>query len=282
MTSSNPSQNAKPNATPRANPAARPGANPAANPAANPGANQSPSRPPPRPARTLVKICGITRESDALACCDAGADFVGFVLFEKSPRCVTLARADALARTLKTGITPVLLLVNASDAVLAELSELFPAPSRPCVIQLHGDETPERAQAIAAITGQPIWRAARIPVAPNSQSFDLAEFGAQYDEAQAILLDALSPAYGGAGHPFDWNAFNWSQLKTSVASHLVLGGGLSVANVAQGMRVVRPWAVDVSSGVEASKGIKDPEKISQFIASVRAADAQFTAETQGS
>jgi phosphoribosylanthranilate isomerase len=137
--------------------------------------------------------------------------------------------------------------------------------------------------AVAAGAGRrPFIRAARIPVGPHAAGFDLVEFTSHYSQAQAILLDAHVDGYGGGGQ-----TFNWSLLPPNVNAHLVLSGGLSAANVAEGIRQLRPrcktLAVDVSSGVELSgpgnKGLKDPEKINQFVAAVRAADQQFAEST---
>ena len=116
-------------------------------------------------------------------------------------------------------------------------------------------------------------RAARIPLDAGAAGFDLVEYAKQHAAAQAILVDAHVSGYGGAGLSFDWNAFNWSHPAIAASSRLVLSGGLTPANVTDGILQVRPWAVDVSSGVEAAKGIKDPGKIQRFVAAVRAADA---------
>jgi phosphoribosylanthranilate isomerase len=214
--------------------------------------------------RTRIKICGLTREQDVDAAVAAGADAVGFVLYEKSPRHITARRAAELARRLPPFITPVLLFVNAGvEAVQAACSEVPNA-----LLQFHGDET--AADCIDSARGRPFLRAARIPLDPAS-GFDLLKFATEYSQAQAILVDAHVDGYGGGG-----KAFDWSLLPTSVNCHLVLSGGLTPANVTDGILQVRPrckaLAVDVSSGVEMSKGIKDPEKIHQFVAAVRAGD----------
>ena len=220
-------------------------------------------------ARTRIKICGLTREQDVDAAVEAGADAVGFVMYAPSPRFVTPARAAELARRLPPFVTPVLLFVNeAPDAVQSAVAGLANA-----VIQFHGDETP--AQCLEATHGgaRPFMRAARIPL-DESVPFDLLKFASDYSSAQAILLDAHVDGYGGGG-----KAFNWSRLPPGVPSHLVLSGGLTPANVTDGIVQVRPrcktLAVDVSSGVESAKGIKDAEKIHRFVAAVRAADRQL-------
>ncbi|WP_394792119.1 phosphoribosylanthranilate isomerase [Rhodoferax sp.] len=219
--------------------------------------------------RTRIKICGLTREQDVDAAVAAGADAVGFVLYPPSPRYVTPQRAAELARRLPPFVTPVLLFVNANATdVIAACADI------PCAtVQFHGDETPEQCFAATARGKRPFLRAARIPL-DDSGSFDLVKFASDYAKSQAILLDAHVEGFGGGG-----KTFNWSRLPPSVNSHLVLSGGLTPANVTDGILQVRPRAlslsVDVSSGVEISKGIKDAEKIHQFVAAVRAADAQL-------
>ncbi len=226
--------------------------------------------------RTRIKICGLTREDDVDAAVAAGADAIGFVLYPKSPRAVTLERAAELARRLPPFVTPVLLFVNPNA------TEIIAATARiPCAtIQFHGDESPQQCEALAG--NRPYIRAARIPLGDGAAQFDLLQFAHDFSSAQAILLDAHVDGYGGGG-----KAFNWSLLPPNVAAHIVLSGGLDSANVGDGIRALRPLvargktlAVDVSSGVEALdahgkplKGIKDPNRIRAFIAAVRAADA---------
>jgi phosphoribosylanthranilate isomerase len=221
---------------------------------------------PPMSQRTRIKVCGLTREQDVDAAVEAGADAVGFVLYPKSPRFVSAQRAAELARRLPPFVTPVLLFVNESPASVAAACEQVPA----AMLQFHGDETPEQCLAASGGGARPWMRAARIPL-DEAQPFDLVKFAALHEHARALLLDAHVEGYGGGG-----KAFNWSRLPPSVNAHLVLSGGLTPANVADGIVQVRPrcrtLAVDVSSGVEASKGVKDPEKIHQFVAAVRAAD----------
>jgi phosphoribosylanthranilate isomerase len=216
--------------------------------------------------RTRIKICGLTREADVDAAVQAGADALGFVLYPPSPRFVTPARAAELARRLPPFVTPVLLFVNASD----EQVQAGVAAVPNALLQFHGDETP----TTCARAGRPFIRAARIPPGPAGASFDLLKYAQDFAAAQAVLLDAHIEAYGGGGQTFDWTAFNWSHPLLNASSRLVLSGGLVAANVTDGIRRVRPWAVDVSSGVEASKGIKDPDKMHAFVTAVRAADAQ--------
>lgn len=228
------------------------------------------------PVRTRIKICGLTREADVDACVAAGVDAVGFVLYEKSPRAVSVPRAAELARRLPPFITPVLLFVNEAPPVVMEALESVPG----AIAQFHGDESPAQCRMS---TGDGRWgylRAARIPL-QGAQNFDLVHFAAQFSGAQAFLLDAQVDGFGGGG-----KAFDWSRLPPSVNAHLVLSGGLTSANVADGIAQVRPrcttLAVDVSSGVELTgsegstlKGLKDADKIHRFVAAVRAADQQL-------
>jgi phosphoribosylanthranilate isomerase len=217
-------------------------------------------------ARTRIKICGLTREQDVDAAVAAGVDAVGFVMYDKSPRFISTERAAELARRLPPFVTPVLLFVNAPGPRVVAACESVPGSA----IQFHGDETPQQCLEATAGGRRPFLRAARIPL--DDSPFDLLKFASDYASAQAILLDAHVEGYGGEG-----KAFNWSRLPPSVNCHLVLSGGLTPANVTDGIVQVRPrckaLAVDVSSGVEISKGIKDAEKINRFVAAVRAADA---------
>jgi len=216
------------------------------------------------PHRTRLKICGLTRESDVAAAVHAGADAIGFVLYPQSPRFVSPERAAELASRLPPFVTPVLLFVNASPEFIAQGVAAVPN----ALLQFHGDETP--ADCLAA--GRPFIRAARIPPGPAGAGFDLLKYATDFAAAQALLLDAHVEGYGGGGQSFDWNAFPWSHPLLNASSRLVLSGGLTPANVTDGITRVRPWAVDVSSGVEVSKGIKDADKIHAFVAAVRAAD----------
>ncbi len=232
--------------------------------------------------RTRIKICGLTREQDVDAAVAAGADAIGFVLYRQSPRHVTLERAAELARRLPPFVTPVLLFVNASATeIIAACSMIAWATA-----QFHGDETPAACLLASQNGARPYLRAARIPLGNAGLDFDLVKYAQDYSHAQAILLDAHVDGFGGGG-----KAFNWSLLPPNVNAHLVLSGGLDSANVGDAIAQVRPrgksLAVDVSSGVEAVdvhgkplKGIKDPEKIHQFVAAVRAADQHLASLLQ--
>jgi phosphoribosylanthranilate isomerase len=224
--------------------------------------------------RTRIKICGLTREADVDAAVAAGADAIGFVLYDKSPRYVSPQRAAELARRLPPFVTPVLLFVN-EDAIKIEAAYALLAGA---TAQFHGEESPTQCWQGAQQGARPFLRAARIPLGAAGAGFDLVKYAQDYSKAQAILLDAHVDGYGGGGQ-----TFNWSLLPPNVNAHLVLSGGLNAANVTDGILQVRPrclsLSVDVSSGVEVSgpghKGIKDPEKIHQFVAAVRAADQQL-------
>jgi phosphoribosylanthranilate isomerase len=218
---------------------------------------------------TKIKICGLTREQDVDAAVLAGADAIGFVMYAPSPRAVSIERATILAKRLPPFVTPVLLFVNELEANIHKACEAIPT----ALLQFHGDDTLETPEFCASLK-RPFMKAARIPVGEET-SFDLVKYAERYEEASAILLDTLVTGYGGGGKTFNWNSFNWSQLSTNVNLPLVLSGGLTPANVAEGIALVKPWAVDVSSGVEIAdlKGIKDPQKITNFIHAVRLADA---------
>lgn len=205
--------------------------------------------------RTRIKICGLTREADVDAAVDAGADAIGFVLYPRSPRAVSARRAGELARRLPPFVTPVLLFVNAAEQEIAAALRAVPHG----LLQFHGDETPAQCRAPA----RAYLRAVRM-----GPGVDLLDCAASFSDAQALLLDAHVEGYGGGGKVFDW-----SLVLPGVACRLVLSGGLNPANVTDGLFRVRPWAVDVSSGVEAAKGVKDAMLMRRFCQTVREADA---------
>lgn len=211
----------------------------------------------PLTTRTRIKICGLTREADVDAAVEAGADAVGFVFYPDSPRAVVPARAAELARRLPPFVTPVGLFVNARADEIAAVAGAIPT----LLLQFHGDESPAACRAAA----RPFLRAARM--APG---FDLLDFAARFHDAHALLLDAFVEGYGGGGKVFDW-----SVIPANVPRPVVLSGGLHAGNVIEGILRVRPWAVDVSSGVEAAKGIKDAALIRRFCEAVREADARI-------
>ena len=210
-------------------------------------------------ARTRIKICGVSREADIEAAVEAGADAVGFVFYPPSPRHLTFARAAELARVLPPFVTPVGLFVNAGPSALAAAIEAVPA----LVLQFHGEEPPDFCSG---------FQRAYLKAARMAPGFDLLDFAGRYPDAQALLLDAHVEAYGGGGKVFDW-----SLVPSGVSLPVVLSGGLHAGNVIDGIRQLRPWAVDVSSGVESARGVKDAGAIRRFCEAVREADARCAA-----
>ena len=200
-----------------------------------------------------VKICGITRAEDLHAACEAGADALGFVFYEKSPRHLSVEAAAALLRELPPFVQSVGLFVNADPAFIASLLEAAPLD----LLQFHGDET----AADCARYGRPWIKAVRV-----NRDTDLVKCAADFEAARGLLLDAFVPGVpGGTGERFDWGL-----IPPALPRPVVLSGGLTPDNVAEAIQRVRPWAVDVSSGVEAAKGIKDARKMAQFIARAKA------------
>lgn len=204
---------------------------------------------------TRVKICGITRPVDALAAAQAGADAIGLVFFEKSPRHVTVEGARRILAALPPFVTSVGLFVDApAESVRAVLAAL-PLD----LLQFHGEEEPTYCRAF----GRPYLKAVRV-----RPGVDLVKYAARYPDARGLLLDAfVEGVAGGTGQSFDW-----ALIPPELPVPVVLSGGLTAANVGEAIRRVRPWAVDVSSGVEAAKGIKDAALIAAFMQGVRNAD----------
>ncbi|HSW07237.1 phosphoribosylanthranilate isomerase [Aquabacterium sp.] len=207
--------------------------------------------------RTRIKICGLTREADVDAAVECGADAIGLVLYERSPRAVSIARAAELARRLPPFVTPVCLFVNAPPEQVLELLQAIPN----ALLQFHGDETRVDCERFE----RPYLRAARM-----TPGFALLDFATAYASAAGILLDAHVEGYGGGG-----KAFDWSLVPPNVPRPVVLSGGLNPANVIDGVMHIRPWAVDVSSGVESAKGIKDATLMRRFCEAVCEADARM-------
>lgn len=204
--------------------------------------------------RTRIKICGITRSEDLSAAVAAGADAVGFVFYPLSPRYVRIETAARLARETPPFVTRVGLFVNADAGFVKEILATVAID----LLQFHGDEEAHYCEQFC----RPYIKAARV-----KPGIDLLECARAYPTAQGLLLDAWSSAYGGTGQTFDW-----SLIPPNLPLPLILSGGLNAENVREAVESVRPWAVDVSSGVEISKGIKDAAKIAAFIAAVRKAD----------
>jgi phosphoribosylanthranilate isomerase len=206
--------------------------------------------------RTRIKICGITRTVDLDAAVGAGADAVGFVFYPPSPRCLSLEAAAALARRVPPFVTRVGLFVNAEAADVRATLAAVPLD----LLQFHGEEDAAYCEQF----GRPYLKAARV-----RPGIDLLEFARAYPTAQALLLDAWVEAYGGIGQSFDW-----SLIPEGLPLPIVLSGGLHEGNVVEAVTNLHPWAVDVSSGVETAKGIKDTNKIAAFVAAVRMADGR--------
>lgn len=199
------------------------------------------------------KICGITRIEDALLAAEAGADAIGLVFYARSPRAVDVQQARAIIAALPPFVTTVGLFVNASRGELNEVLEALPLD----LLQFHGDET----AADCAGYHRPYIKALRV-----RSGEDIKARCAEFPQAAGILLDTFVPGVpGGTGETFDW-----SLVPEDPGCPIILAGGLSAENVAAAIRQVRPWAVDVSGGVEASKGVKDAAKVRAFVAAVRA------------
>ena len=204
--------------------------------------------------RTRVKICGITRPADARAAAEAGADAIGLVFYPPSPRYLSAERAVEIRDALPPFVQTVALFVNPDAAQVAQAIGRV----RPAMLQFHGEESPQ----FCAQFGTPYVKACRVKA-----GVDLLEYLRSFSSAAAWLLDSHVEEYGGVGERFDW-----SVVPRRLERPLILSGGLAPENVAEAIRRVRPWGVDVSSGVESAKGIKDPAKIAAFIAEVRNAD----------
>jgi phosphoribosylanthranilate isomerase len=208
--------------------------------------------------RTRIKVCGITRIEDAHAAALAGADAIGLVFYPPSPRCLELDAARVLREAIPAFVSTVALFVNpTADAVRAVLESV-----RPSMLQFHGEETP----GFCAQFGTPYVKACRVKNGISTEA-DLLEYLRLYADAAGWLLDSHVEAYGGVGERFDWSLAPRRSMRP-----LILSGGLTRDNVGEAIRRVRPWAVDVSSGVESAKGIKDAASIGAFVSEVRNAD----------
>lgn len=209
-----------------------------------------------------VKICGLSTPATIDVAVDAGADFVGLVFFPPSPRYVSLDAAAKLADRARGKSQIVALSVDADDAVLDAIS----AKVRPDWFQLHGQETPERVEAIRARYGKPVIKAIKV-----AQASDVARADGYVDVADMLLYDAKAPRDailpGGNGAVFDWALLRAAPR----VPPMMLAGGLNAGNMAEAIRVAAPDMVDVSSGVESAPGVKDPQMIRQVIAAVRQA-----------
>jgi phosphoribosylanthranilate isomerase len=215
--------------------------------------------------RTRIKLCGLSKADDVRHAVSLGADAVGFVFYPPSPRSVSVSQAVELARHVPPLVSAVGLFVNATPDWIREVTSYVPLT----LLQFHGDESPDQCAELAAMAGLPWWRALR--VGPDAVASDLVESSLNYAAANGILLDALVDGFGGGGKVFDW-----SLIPTDLGHRAVLSGGLNTQNVSDAIRRVRPYAVDVSSGIEVpgAKGVKDPARMAAFVRAVRAADAE--------
>ena len=201
--------------------------------------------------RTRVKICGITRIEDALAAVNAGADAIGLVFYAASPRCVTIEQAQKIVAAIPPFVSVVGLFINASKAEI----ETVLSKVRLDILQFHGDETSSECEQIKL----PYYKAIRVKADTN-----LLQCAVEFNSAKALLLDAHSEsAFGGTGQAFDWNL-----IPKSLTKPVILAGGLTAENVGSAIKRVQPYAVDVSGGVEKSKGVKDAAKIAAFMRAV--------------
>lgn len=204
---------------------------------------------------TAVKICGITRHADAQAAACLGAHALGFIFYAKSPRCIASDRAAEIIKAVPPFVTVVGLFVNPAAREVENVLKEVPLN----LLQFHGEEPAD----FCAQFGVPYIKAVRVKA-----GLDLLQYAQLYGAARGLLLDAfVDGTHGGTGTAFDWNL-----IPRSLPLQVILSGGLNPANVAAAIRRVAPWAVDVSSGVEASPGIKDPQKIAAFMKEVRSAD----------
>ncbi len=202
--------------------------------------------------RTRAKICGITRVEDALSAVYAGADAIGLVFYASSPRCVSVVQAQKIVAAMPPFVSVVGLFVNASTAEIQSILSQVHLD----VIQFHGDETPAQCAQI----NLPYYKAIRVKPDTN-----LLQYAIEFNAAKALLLDAYSEqAYGGTGHTFDWNL-----IPDNLPKPIILAGGLDANNVANAIQQARPYAVDVSGGVELTKGIKSAGMIAAFMQAVK-------------
>lgn len=205
---------------------------------------------------TRVKICGLTRVEDVKAAVQAGADAIGLVFYPPSPRAVSIEQARVLCAAVPPFVSVVGLFVNESATRVNEILSLLPIS----LLQFHGEEDSAYCESF----GRAYMKAARV-----REGFDLLDYAASYPGACGLLVDAWVEGYGGGGEAFDW-----SLLPKTFDRPLVLAGGLTPGNVCEAIGHVKPWAVDVSSGVEQAKGVKDRALINAFLAGVRDADGR--------
>lgn len=210
--------------------------------------------------RTRIKFCGLVRPADVDDAVALGVDAIGFVFYPRSPRYLTADDAASLRRRLPSFVSAVGLFVDESPAAVAAVAARVGLD----VLQLHGDETPGQAGAIAAAAARPWWKAIRMRA-----ETDLLSSSGSFAAAECLLLDAFSEGYGGSGKTFDW-----SWIPSEVPFRLILSGGLDEVSVAEAIRRVRPFAVDVSSGIQGdTPRSKDRARMERFVSAVLSADA---------
>jgi phosphoribosylanthranilate isomerase len=201
--------------------------------------------------RTRIKICGFTRAEDAIFASALGVDAIGLVFYSPSPRNISIAQADSIVRKLPAFVSIVALFVNETEKLIRAVLDQIHID----ILQFHGTEPPEHCR----LYNKPYIKAVQM-----HSELNLVDFAAAYYDAAAILVDAYHPdAKGGTGHQFDWGL-----LPEGIDFPLILAGGLDAKNVSSAMSATNPYALDVSSGVEMTKGIKDPGKMKQFVEQV--------------
>ena len=216
------------------------------------------------PHRTRIKLCGLSTPANVAHAIDLGADAIGLVFYPLSPRSVSVVQALDMTREIPPFLSVVGLFVNASPDWITEVTSNVSLT----LLQFHGDETPAQCESLASIAGLPWLRALR--VAADTQPADLVESALNYSAASGLLLDTHVEGYGGGGKVFDW-----SLIPAELARRAVLSGGLNAQNVSDAIHRVRPYAVDVSSGIEVAgaRGVKDHALMAAFVRAVRDADA---------
>ena len=221
------------------------------------------SQPQQNETRTQIKICGFTRSADAERAVELGADALGLVFYPPSPRNITVAQAQDICAVLPPFTALTALFLNAERSVIKDVLAAVPVS----LLQFHGTETPEFCRSF----NRPWMKSVSMKSTAN-----VSDYCAAYEGARGFLLDSnIAGAAGGSGDVFDW-----SLVPTNIEAPLILAGGLDVENVRQAILSVRPCAVDVSSGVESAKGIKDTDLMRRFISQVKAADDRINQQAE--
>jgi phosphoribosylanthranilate isomerase len=216
--------------------------------------------------RTRIKICGLTRAQDVRACVRLGADALGFVFYPPSKRFVSAAHAAELCADLPAFISTVALFVNPEPQAVKEVIRSL----RPSLLQFHGDEEP----GFCASFGLPYLKAFRVGAPGLDTAANVAQTCKMFSHAAGWLFDSYTPAFGGSGQGFDHALLSQVTSAVGVSRPMVLSGGLNAQNTAAAVRALTPWAVDVSSGVEDSPGVKSEKKIHEFVQAVQRASVE--------